>query len=304
MVIMIAALKSKKEAQGYVLVSLASVLWGTMGILAKLSFGLGILPTTLIALRLVTSFSILLVALAVVSRDLFRIDRVDVFLFLVLGVFATAFQRVSYFYAVDFTTATVAAILFYTYPIFVTLSAVLFSNEKVSPQMLFPVVLTFLGAVLVVRVYDASSFNANFQGIVFGLLSSLLFVFYFLIVKKLGRKYTGWTIILYGDGIGALALLPVIFLAVPEIMEFPLQLWLLILTIALVPSLLAYLLFSHGLKHVKASKGSILSVIEPLSAALFATVFLGENLEMPQVAGIILALTGVVLLLRIDSTAD
>ena len=298
---MIDSPKPKKVIQGYVQISLAAVLWGTMGVLAKLSFAFGIHPTTLIALRLVTSFMILFTALVLVKRASLKIHRVDVVPLLVLGILATALQRVAYFYAVDLTTVTVAAILFYTYPIFVTLSAVLFLHEKVSPRLLVPIILTFLGATLVVRIYDTSSVSANLQGIVFGLLSSLLFVLYFLMTKRLRRKYAGWTIILYGDGIGALVLLPVIALATSELAVFPLQLWLLILTIALVPSLLAYLLFSHGLKHVAASKGSILSVIEPLSAALFSLIILGESFEMLQILGVILALVGVVLLLRTDT---
>ncbi|NIQ05549.1 MAG: EamA family transporter, partial [Candidatus Korarchaeota archaeon] len=69
------------------------------------------------------------------------------------------------------------------------------------------------------------------------------------------------------------------------------------------PSLLAYLFHSYGLKYVKSSKGSILSAIEPLSAALFSTVILGENLEIPQLMGIVLVLTGVVLLFQMKEKA-
>jgi drug/metabolite transporter (DMT)-like permease len=47
---------------------------------------------------------------------------------------------------------------------------------------------------------------------------------------------------------------------------------------------------------VKASKGSILSVIEPLSATFFSAVILGESLEPLQMVGIAFALTGVVVL--------
>jgi drug/metabolite transporter (DMT)-like permease len=159
--------------------------------------------------------------------------------------------------------------------------------------------LTFSGAALVVRAYDASSLKVNLAGIIFGLLSSLLFTLYFMITKKLRDRYTSWTLTLYGDGIGLLTLTPVISLSIPQIMNFPLQLWLLIFTIAWIPSLLAYLLYSYALKYVKASKGSILSVIEPLSAALFSTIFIGENLENPQIIGIALALIGVILLFRI-----
>lgn len=293
-----AFLKSIKEMQGYVLITVASILWGTLGILAKLSFEYGILPETLIALRLAISFATLSVVLALFSKGSFKVEKTDVFLFLIFGVFAIALQRISYFYAVDFTTATVAAILFYTYPVFVTISASFYLNEKITSRELLAIILTFSGVALVVRVYDASSLEVNLVGIVFGLLSSLLFTLYFMITKKLRNRYASWTLTLYGDGIGLLTLTPVISLSIPQIMIFPLQLWLLIFAIAWIPSLLAYLLYSYALKHVKASKGSILSVVEPLSAALFSTIFIGESLENPQIVGIALALIGVVLLFR------
>ncbi len=191
-----------------------------------------------------------------------------------------------------------AAILFYTYPVFVTFSALFFLKETISLRELSAIVLTFLGVAFVVRAYDASALSNNLLGILFGLSSSLLFVLYFMMTKKLRNKYTSWTLTLFGDGIGALALMPIISFSIPQIMYFPLQLWLLVFTIAWVPSLLAYLLYSHALKYVKSSKGSILSVMEPLSAAVLSSIILGERLENLQLIGIALSLTGVLLLFQ------
>lgn len=295
-------LKPIKEERGYIFIAVASILWGTMGVLAKLSFEYGILPETLIALRLAISFSTLLAILILFSRDSLKVGKKDVLFFLIFGVFAIAFQRISYFYAVSLTTATVAAILFYTYPVFVALLSPFFWKEKITQKELFAIALTFLGVALVVKAYDIASLNLNLVGIVFGMVSSLLFVLYFVITKRLRGKYASWTLTLYGDGIGALTLIPLVFTSFQHVVRFPLQLWLLVFTIAWIPSLLAYLLYSYALKYVKASKGSILSVIEPLSAAVFSTIFIGENLENPQLIGIAFALIGVILLFQLGKT--
>jgi drug/metabolite transporter (DMT)-like permease len=289
-------LKSSKAAYGYTSIVLASILWGTMGILAKLSLRYDVLPETLTALRLVVSSGTLAVILLFFRRNSLKIQKADVLFFVILGVFAVAFQRISYFYAVDFATPTVAAILFYTYPVFVTLLALFFLRERITFREVLGIVWTLLGVALVVKVYDAASLNVNFLGIIFGLLSSLLFVLYFFMTKKLRDNYASWTLTFYGDGLGALTLAPVISISLPQIVGFPLELWLLIFTIGWVPSLLAYLFYSYALKHVKASKGSILSVIEPLSATFFSAVILGESLEPLQMVGIAFALTGVVVL--------
>lgn len=285
-----------KEAYGYLLVATASVIWGTMGIFGKFAFEYGISPLTLIALRLLISSITMLILVTPFKRELFKIQRKDVIKFLIFGIFATAIQRVTYFYAIDLTTATIAAVLFYTYPIFVTIFASLRFKEKIKLSTIFAIIFTFSGVALVVKAYEASWLNANFVGIIFGILSSVFFVFYFFITKDLRRHYTNWTLILYGDTIGTMALCPAIFSSFSEIVNYPFQLWLLIFIIAWFPSLLAYLIYSHALKNVEFSKGSILSVLEPLSTAIFSITILSEKFELPQIIGIALALTGVILL--------
>lgn len=285
-----------KEVYGYLLIVVASMIWGTMGILGKLAFEYGIHPATLIALRLLISSLTILAPIIMFKKKSLQIQKRDLLLFLVFGIFAVAFQRITYFYAVDLTTATIAAILFYTYPIFVTIYAALVLREKITFSTIVAIILTFVGVALVVKIYETAWLDATFIGIVFGILSSAFFALYFLTVKKLRNCYTNWTLMFYGDGIGAAVLTPIIFSTFPEIVSFPGQLWLLILAIAWFPSLLAYSIYSYALKHVESSKGSILSVIEPLSAAVLSATILGENFEQLQIIGVALALTGVIVL--------
>jgi len=285
-----------KEVYGYLLIIAASIIWGTMGIFGKLAFEYGINPATLTALRILISSMAMLIPIALFRRTLLKIDRKDLSQLFVFGLLAVALQRVTYFYTVQLTTATIAAVLFYTYPIFVTSYASIFLREKVTFSVILAIILAFSGVALVVKAYEASWLNANLMGLAFGVITSLLFALYFLMTKRLRNTYTNWTLLLYGDGIGALALTPVLCLRVLEIAFYPQQLWLLIFTVALFPSLTAYLLFSYALKHVESSKGSTLSVIEPLSAAIFSVTILGESFEPLQLAGIALALTGIILL--------
>lgn len=158
--------------------------------------------------------------------------------------------------------------------------------------------MTLFGVALVVKAYDSASLSVNLVGIFFGLLASLLFVLYFMLTRKLRHKYESRTLNLYSNGIGALAFLPILFLPATRIAEFPLQLELLIFAAAMISFLIPSLLHSYALKYVEASKGSILSVLEPLSAATLSAILLGERLESLQMVGIALALVGVVLIFQ------
>ena len=285
-----------KEVYGYFLIVSASIMWGTMGIFGKLAFEYGINPVTLTALRIFISSITMLISIILLKRNLLKIKKKDVPQLLVFAILAVALQRIAYFYTVDLTTATIAAVLFYTYPIFVTVHASLFLKEKLTFSIILAIVLTFSGVAFVVKAYEAAWLNANLLGLAFGMLTSLLFALYFLMTKKLRNSYTSWTLLLYGDGLGAIALTPALCFSFSEIVSYPQQLWLLILVIGLFPSLTAYLLFSYALKYVESSKGSILSVIEPLSAAIFSVTILGERFEPLQIVGVALVLVGIVLL--------
>lgn len=289
---------SGADMRGYVSIGAASLLWGTMGILAKFAYGYGIRPELLIAMRLSVGFVTISVVLLLFSRGSLKVRRSDAFFLIVFGVFGVACQRLSYFYAVNLTTATVAAILFYTYPVFLSIYALFAFRERIGSGEVLAIVLTFLGVAFVVRVYDVASLRVSFVGILFGLASSLLFVVYFVLTKRFRPRYESWTLTFIGEGVGTIVMMPVVAVSLSEIAAFPAELWVLILAIAWFPSLLAYVLYSYAVRYVKASKGSILSVIEPLSAAVFSTIFIGERLEALQILGIAIALTGVILLFR------
>lgn len=285
-----------KEGYGCLLIAVASILWGTLGVLGKMAFQYGITPTLLIMLRLCISSCTLFFIVFIFKKELFKIKRRHIPLFMVFGLFPIALQRVAYFYAVDFTTATVAAMLFYTYPAIVAAMSVSLFKKKITKKMVLAIILTFLGASFVVKIYETSLLVVNLPGILFGLLSSVLFAVYVAIVKRLRSDYSSWTLVFYGDGLGAIALTFVVAFSLPEVTRFPVQLWLLIFTIAWIPSLLGYFLYSHALKYVEATKGSIVSIIEPISAGLLSVIILAEALEHLQLLGIVLALIGISLL--------
>jgi len=155
-----------------------------MGILAKFAYVYGINPPTLIALRLLTSSLTTLLLVSILKRDAFKIQKAHIIQFILFGVFAIALQRIAYFYAVQLTTVTIAVILFYTYPIFVTVYGHKSKGEKISGLTIIAIPLTFMGVALVVKAYETSWINANLLGIIAGLASSILFVQYFIQAKN------------------------------------------------------------------------------------------------------------------------
>lgn len=74
--------------------------------------------------------------------------------------------------------------------------------------------------------------------------------------------------------------------------------WLLVGYLAVVPTVVAYSLFNRGLRGVRSATASTLGLLEPVVAALLATLVLGERLSAVAVAGAALILVGLVLIVR------
>jgi DME family drug/metabolite transporter len=73
---------------------------------------------------------------------------------------------------------------------------------------------------------------------------------------------------------------------------------LLVVYLALVPTVVAYNLFNRGLHGVRPSTASTLGLVEPVVAAVLAVLLVGERLSAVGVLGALLIVTGLLVLVR------
>jgi drug/metabolite transporter, DME family len=81
-------------------------------------------------------------------------------------------------------------------------------------------------------------------------------------------------------------------------LDQPLLGWLLVVYLGVVPSALAYAMYQRGLRHLPASTATILTLAEPLTAAVLAWALFAEALTPVGLAGGGLLLASIVLLSR------
>jgi drug/metabolite transporter (DMT)-like permease len=196
-----------------------------------------------------------------------------------------------------------AAVLLYTAPAWVTIIAWRAYGEPLTRVKLAALGLAFLGCALVVRAYDLTQLRLNLSGILLGLASGLTYGLYTLFNKRAVERYSPWTAMFYAMGTGALLLLPLQSPArlVAALSQPPSALWL--LALALGPTLGAFWLLGESLKSLPASVVSIVATSEPVVAALLAWTLLDQRLSLPQLAGGICVLAGVLLLQRGNRSA-
>jgi drug/metabolite transporter (DMT)-like permease len=71
--------------------------------------------------------------------------------------------------------------------------------------------------------------------------------------------------------------------------------WLILIGLAIGPTLGGYALFNLSLQHIPASIGGLILVLEAPTASAIAILFLGEQLVTPQYAGMALIFVSILL---------
>ena len=147
------------------------------------------------------------------------------------------------------------------------------------------------------------------MGILTGVLSGLFYAFYSLLGRSASQRgLNPWTTLFYTFLIAAVFMLSFnLFLgnilpggaANPSEMFWlgdSLKGWLILFTLALVPTLLGYGLYNVSLKHLPSSVANLIVTIEPAFTAVVAWFLLGERYTVKQILGSVLIMLGVVVI--------
>lgn len=131
------------------------------------------------------------------------------------------------------------------------------------------------------------------MGIIIALGATLFFAYQMILVRDLSRDGAPgplWlTIISLGIG-GGLLFLPAAFEPLPRLTMtgIAVLLWLIVINTAF-----AYVLWNHALEQLKAFEQAMVANTMPLQIALWAWLFLGEELTLKMVIGLVVVVFGV-----------
>lgn len=278
--------------KGYMQVAMACVLYGLIGIFIKLITDMPL--GSIISYRMF--FALVAITFYLVcSGRLTEVKLKEKKRHLLLMGLLEAGAIFSYFVSVRYTTVSIAVLLLYTAPVYVTLLSPLILKENITRRGLLALGLSITGVVMVVWTDEPG--GMNIIGISLGLASGLLYALMILTSRYLKDYYNGtaqatWSII-----INIAVFSP--FLLATDAKAIIDNLSLLIL-FGLVPTAVGSLLFLNGLGLIKAQGASIISLLEPVSAVLLAFIILSEPVSSTTLLGGALILLGAFLVSRED----
>ncbi len=288
--------KTKSGALGDILIIIAGLFWGSMGIFVRHLNGLGFTSIQVACLRLTMAGLIFAVILLIKDPKGFKINPKDIPLFLALGLVSILFFTCCYFTAIRLMTMSTAAILLYTSPIWVMILAIIFLKEKISLQKAIALVLAFAGCVLV----SGFGGKVTLGGILAGLGSGLGYGLYSIFGTFALKKYTPYTVTCYtfliaGAGSVFVADPADLFSKIANTESIPGLLGFVLLT-SVVTAVIPFLLYTLGLNRTTAGKAAVLATIEPVAATLFGVFVMKESIGVIAVLGIFLVLGAIAVL--------
>lgn len=293
-----AAARPGLPVSGPLLVLLAAVLWGTVGVASHLLGGLEALSPLVIGFfRL--GLAVPLLALWCwwrLGAGMFRFPGRDRPRIAGVGLAMAAYQA-CYFQAVaDIGVALATLITICSAPVIVGGLATLTLGERVTRPVLVALVLGLAGAALLIGAPLPE--GARPAGVAWACGSAASYAGFVLLSRSLAARHDPGKIIVTGFGAGAVILLPLALMAGADPADWGGPVWAVLLYIGLVPTGLAYLLYFRGMKTTAATPASLLTLSEPLTAALLAFALFGERLGPAALAGTALLLVTMVILMR------
>jgi len=281
---------------GYLYVSLAAILFAISGTAAKFLFNDGITAFQLIQMRTTLAFTGLLIWLCLRYPTLLKISIKNLPYFIGLGVFGIGSAQFFYLLAISKINVAAAILLHYTGPVFVALYVVFIQRQKLRFNITLAISGTLIGCFLVVGAYNLQLFALNRIGIIAGILAAVSFAVYSILSDYGMRKYTPWTVLLYGLLFAALMW----NILHPPLEAFfhrysPVQ-WGWILFIGICGTIFPFGLYFEGVKRIQPTHASITATLEPISAGVIAAVFLGEVMAPLQIIGGLIVIVSIIIL--------
>lgn len=294
------AMNTTRKPNGTLLIILAAVFWGSMGIFVRgLTDLAGFTSIQIVSLRLSVAALSFTLILCLKDPGGFRIRLKDVPLFLGLGFGSVLFFTACYFTAIRMMTLSMAAILLYTSPIWVMLLSLLLFHEKMTVRKLLALGVSFLGCIFVSGLGSGESIVSP-AGILIGLGAGLGYGLYSILGTVALRRYSTYTVTAYTFVIAAagslfLCSLPDLWHKITVCQSKPYLCFLIVLT-GLVTAVIPFLLYTLGLEQVEASRAAILATVEPMVATLFGVIVFHEYMTISSMLGILCIITAIILL--------
>ena len=213
-------------------------------------------------------------------------------LLILRGVLGTL-ALVCIFYAIRNMHLSISTVIQYTYPIFISIFAGIFINEKITRNIIFALIIGWVGIIIILNSTQLSNINVEIENIwVFiAFLGSIFTALAYVTVKKLAFTEDVYVIIEYFPLVSLITLLPIVLInwVTPNWNEL---VWIIGIGIF---TQLGQTFLTIGLKNLPASEASTINYLQVLFGSIWGILFFSEIININFLLGALLVLLGTIL---------
>jgi drug/metabolite transporter (DMT)-like permease len=272
-------------------------------------------PFRLAQVRSIGAFFILLAITLIIDRHSLKAPKKLIPMLAAYGIIGFAAVQAGYFLGIQRgVPLSLVLIVEFTAPIWIALWIKYVRKSFVPASMWGAIALSLLGLILLAQVWNGLSFDLI--GLLGALFSAFALTAYFLIGKNFGTDRTALSLTVWGLGMASLA-----WVSSMPVWEFPFEVftidmdlqgvfagnslpgWVLILWIITMGTIVPYLFVIGGLRLLSASTSSVIGMLEPVLAGVFAWIWLQQSWNGVQLVGAAIVLVGIYIADRARSVA-
>ena len=291
---------------GYAMVAIAATLFAVNGSVSKVVLDSGLSSLELAQIRATCAALGLLIFLVVFARSVLRVSRRELLFLAAFGVVGVALVQWLYFVAIHNLPVGVALLIEFTAPLFVALFARYVYKEHIRRRIWVAVILCIVGLGVVVEVWAGVAFST--AGVTAALGGAFALTAYLLMAERERRQRDPVSLSFYGFLFAA-----ILWAFVQPLWKFPYEvlgetvslqgnlsehsapIWLLVGFIVVIGTMVTFSLLTGALRHISATRASIVATLEPVIATVVAWIWLGETFGATQLIGGAIVLAGIFL---------
>lgn len=217
--------------------------------------------------------------------DIFK-NKKDIGKLLIFGILGIALAQYTYFRVIAISGVGVATVLQYVAPTMIIIYLFLRYFKKPSIAEAGCVVLAMIGIICIVSQDGLDVANINGKALLWGLISAVSICVYTLQPIELLKKYGTTSIVGFAMFICGLISL-MMFQQIDSEAIWDGMTWLGLFAIIILGTVVSFNAYMEGVRRIGVVQGSILSSLEPISAALFGWALLGNEFTIIGIIGMI-----------------
>lgn len=288
----------------YVVIFLPIVFWAFAFPFIKIGLE-ELSPVNLTIMRLFAVCMVFLLFLLVAPAKFTPLKKKDVVPLFFLGFFGIVVYHLGLNYGEVHLSASTASLIVATIPIFTVIFATIFLKERITKKIVLGVTLSLAGVIIISLTGNGSDpFEVRYLSAALAvLISAIVGAGYTIAGKKLLQRYSALSLTVYAVLLGCLGLLPFLSSSlVVEVAVLSLRGWGAVIFLALLPTVVGYVLWYVALEVKSASEISVFLYFIPVLSTIFSAVLFGEQITWLFIFGGMLVIGGLLIVHTRKST--